>query len=130
MCVILPGTMLFLTFAIVLQSPLTIVATVTANESSLVYQTEKLEQSNNSCPPWKYDKYHNSSCACGVGLQGVIRCSDAQSSVLLLSCHCMSYSNQDNSMLVVGSCMYLCSDRYETKVSERTDLNNLCNLYV
>ena len=122
--------MLLLTFAIVLQSPLIIVATVTANESSRMYQTEELEQSNSSCPPWKYDKYHNSSCECGVGLQGIVRCSDAQSSVLLLTCHCMSYSDEDNSMLVVGSCMYLCSDWYETKVSESTDLNNLCNLYV
>ena len=76
-----------------------------------------------------YDKYHNSSCACGVGLQG-IQCSDAQSSVFLIPCYCMSYSDQGNSMLVVGSCMYLCSENYETEVSECTDLNDLCNLYV
>ncbi len=130
MSVILPATMLLLTLTMVLQSPLIIVATANESIRSLVYQTDELEQSNSSCPPWKYDKYHNSSCACGVGLQGVVRCSDAQSSVFLLSCNCMSYSNQDNSMLVVGNCMYLCSDRYETRVSEHTDLNDLCNLYV
>ena len=129
-CVILPATMLFLSLTIILQSLFTTCATNQNSLSLAVYQTAQPEQSNSSCTPWKYDKYHNSSCSCGVGLEGVVRCSDTQSSVFLVFCHCMSYSDRNNSMLVVGSCMYLCSDHYETRVSEHTDLNDLCNLYV
>ena len=48
----------------------------------------ELERFNKSCPPWKYDKYHNSSCECGVALQGVVECSNDRPSVFVLTCHC------------------------------------------
>ena len=48
---------------------------------------------------------------------------------LLLTCHCMSYSNYGD-MILVGTCMYLCTYNPYTKVSINTDLNNLCNSVV
>ena len=56
MCVILPATVIsFLSLTIVLQSPfINSYNMLTANESSFVYQTGEFEQSNSSCPPWKY----------------------------------------------------------------------------
>ena len=90
----------------------------------------ELERFNKSCPQWKYDKYHNSSCECGVALQGVVECSNDRPSVFVLTCHCMSYSDEDDDMLVVGTCMYLCNQVYYSTVSELTDLNNLCNFFV
>ena len=99
-------------------------------EQSIVHQSSEFERFNKSCLPWKYDKYHNSSCECGVGLQGVVECSNTRSSVLVLTCHRMSYSDQNDDMLVVGTCMYLCNNVYYSEVSEHTDLNSLCNFFV
>ena len=106
------------------------VSSCVALDSTIVHQSSEFERFNKSCLPWKYDKYHNSSCECGVGLQGVVECSNTRSSVLVLTCHCMSYSDQNDDMLVVGTRMYLCNNVYYSEVSEHTDLNNLCNFFV
>ena len=93
------------------------------------YESARLQKVNHSCPPWKFDKYQNSSCECGDKLQGAVICNKNQSTVLLLTCHCMSYSDYGD-MTLVGICMYLCTYNPYTKVFINTDLNNLCNSVV
>ena len=77
-----------------------------------------------SCPPWKYDKFHNSSCVCGESINGIVTCNEDH--VFLLTCHCMSYSDQSDIMLV-GDCPYLCTNDFYTELSEQTNISNLCN---
>ena len=81
---------------------------------------------NSSCPPWRYHKFHDSSCECGDSINGIVRCSD-DGSVCLLNCHCMSYSDHDGDMMLVGDCPYLCTNYFYT---EFTDISDLCNLYI
>ena len=82
------------------------------------------------CPPWNYDKYHNSSCFCGASLHGTIKCFqiDDKSTVKLLTCNCMSYSdNSDSDEVLVGACPYLCTDKIYNEISQRKNLSNICN---
>ena len=81
---------------------------------------------NSSCPPWRYHKFHDSSCECGDSIHGIVNCSD-NGSVYLLNCHCMSYSDHDGDMMLVGDCPYLCTNYFYTKF---TDISDLCNLYI
>ena len=92
-------------------------------------RSQKLESVNESCSPWKFDKYHNSSCECGSKLHGVVVCNNNQSTVLLLTCHCMSYSDNSDEILV-GACMYLCNNNLYMEISANTNLNSLCNSVV
>ena len=58
-----------------------------------------------TCPLWKYHKYHNSSCECGSGIDNVVDCKDNQSTISIVSCYCMSYSDKGDGV-VVGACLY------------------------
>ena len=130
MSVVLISEVLFL-FLTTLFSAYFVSSSIASSSAIERHQSiHELERFNKSCPPWKYDKYHNSSCECGVALQGVVKCSNDRPSVFVLTCHCMSYSDQDDDMLLVGTCMYLSNQVYYSKVSELTDLNNLCNFFV
>ena len=77
-----------------------------------------------SCPPWKYDKFHNSSCVCGESIHGIVTCREDQ--VSLLTCHCMSYSDHSD-MMLVGDCPYLCTNDFYTEILEQTNISDLCN---
>ena len=79
-----------------------------------------------SCPPWKYRKFHNSSCECGNSIHDIVLCNEDDDSVSLLTCHCMSYSDHSDTMLV-GDCPYLCTNDFYTDISENTDISDLCN---
>ena len=79
-----------------------------------------------SCPPWKYQKYHNSSCVCGDTLDNIVGCEDAQPTVKILTCHCMSYGDR-NETILVGDCPYRCTDRFYTVIHNQTDIADLCN---
>ena len=81
---------------------------------------------NDSCSFWKYDKYQNSSCECGDRIHGVVTCRNDQSTVYLLTCHCMSYSDHGD-MILVGACVYHCTNQFYMKVTKHANLNDLCN---
>ena len=87
-----------------------------------------INSSNKSvtCPPWKYDKYHNSSCVCGANLNNIVECSGDQSILKVLTCNCMSYSDNSDEILV-GACPYLCTNSFYTYIDEKTNLSNICN---
>ena len=97
--------------------------------SQLFHNQQETGFTNNtrSCSlPWKYDKYDNSSCVCGESIHDIVLCSDDQPTVSLLTCHCMSYSDNGKDVLV-GDCPYLCTSKFYTEISEHTDMNELCN---
>ena len=79
-----------------------------------------------SCPPWRYRKHNGSECVCGHGIHGIVECSNNSSTVLLLSCHCMSYSDNGDGV-VMGACPFLCTNYFYTKVYADTNLSNLCD---
>ena len=78
------------------------------------------------CPPWRYQRPSTSSCVCGYSVHNVVRCEDNETSVDLLTCHCMSYSDSDES-IVVGNCPYLCTDDFYTDINDYSDIADLCN---
>ena len=78
------------------------------------------------CPPWRYQRPSTSGCVCGYSVNNVVICEDNGTSVDLLTCHCMSYSDSDNS-IVVGNCPYLCTDDFYTQVNDYADIADLCN---
>ena len=78
------------------------------------------------CPPWKYHKDNNSDCVCGPGIGGIVECWDNHLTVLLLTCHCMSYSEIDD-QVVMGACPFLCTNSFYTKIYADTNLSDLCN---
>ena len=84
-----------------------------------------LKSVKKTCPPWKYKEY-NSSCVCGNSISNVVICEDHQTTVKLLSCHCMSYSDK-NEVLLVGNCPYLCTNAFYTTISNLTEVGNLCD---
>ena len=79
-----------------------------------------------SCPPWQYRKFDNSSCECGDSIYGVVLCDEYDNSVSLFICHCMSYSDHSD-MMLVGDCPYLCTDDFYTHIFEYTNITDLCN---
>ena len=88
------------------------------------YGLDKLPKS--LCPPWKYRKENNSSCVCGRGIHDTVKCSEDSSTVLLLTCNCMSYSENGDG-LVMGACPFLCTNRFYTKIYIDTNLSKLCD---
>ena len=78
---------------------------------NMVYSHSQL-----SCPPWQYRKFHNSSCECGDSIHGAVLCDEDDDSASLLNCHCMSYSDHIDVMLV-GDCPYLCTNDFYTDIS-------------
>ena len=67
------------------------------------------------CPPWKYRKDNNSSFVCGRGIHDIVKCSEDSSTVLLLTCNCMSYSENGDG-LVMGACPFLCTNQFYPKL--------------
>ena len=86
----------------------------------------KTNHTRPTCPLWQYHKYHNSSCECGSGLHNVVVCRDNQSINSLLSCYCMSYSD-DGDSVVVGACPFLCGNYFYMDIYSNNNLNTLCN---
>ena len=64
---------------------------------------------------------------CGESIHNVVICEDDQTSASLLTCHCMSYSDLHNDIILVGDCPYLCTDDFYTEICEHTNISNLCN---
>ena len=98
---------------------------------SLNQETEDLTISENkaldtSCSPWKYLKY-NSSCVCGDTLNNIVVCENDQPNVKVLTCHCMSYSDYTDNVILVGNCPYLCTNYFYTEIHNHTDITSLCN---
>jgi hypothetical protein len=82
-----------------------------------------------TCPLWKYHKYHNSSCECGSGIDNIIvGCKDNQS-IFLLSCHCMSYSDNGDGV-VMGACPFLCMNYFYIDIDADTNLSTLCDRHI
>ena len=81
---------------------------------------------NNSCPPWKY-RDSNSTCVCGDSLGDIVLCEDDRSTVKILTCHCMSYSDQSDDVILVGNCPYLCTDSFYSFVQNEADVRDMCN---
>ena len=108
-----------------------------SNIHTLECQKQQVAQLNNisndqefhkwpKCSHWKYHKYHNSSCMCGSGLQNIIECKDDQSAVYLSSCHCMSYSDNGDDVLI-GACPFLCTNEFYVAIKADTNLSDLCD---
>lgn len=58
-----------------------------------------------SCPPWRYREHNGSECVCGHGIHGIVECLN-DGSVLLLTCHCMSYSDNGDGV-VMGATTFI-----------------------
>ena len=97
----------------------------TLNTNSNV-ESKHFDLEQPSCPPWKYHKFLNSSCECGDSIHDIVRCNEDDDSVSLLTCHCMSYSDHSD-MMLVGDCPYLCTDNFYTHIYEYTNITDLCN---
>ena len=78
------------------------------------------------CPPWKYHKPNESKCVCRHETHGIVECWENSSTVLLLSCHCISYSDSGDNV-VMGACPFLCTNNFYTKVYADTNLTTLCD---
>ena len=94
--------------------------------SKISHEREVNKLPKSPCPPWKYHKDNNSSCVCGNGIHDIVQCSENSSTVLLLSCHCMSYSESGDG-LVMGACPFLCTNKFYTRINADTNLSNLCD---
>ena len=74
------------------------------------------------------------SCKCGSSLGGIVECDNSSGKVSLLRCYGMTFSANE-SMLVVGRCLYHCNDRVYAKSyyplpSNTSELNEiLCSEY-
>ena len=92
-----------------------------------VLRTQEV-QKNASCSPWKYEKYHNSTCVCGDSINGIVDCNNDESTVKILVSYCMSYGDKNNTLLV-GSCPYLCHNNVYTMIHDEMDIVKSCNHY-
>ena len=79
-----------------------------------------------TCPLWKYHKYGNSSCVCGSGIDNVVYCKDNQSTISIVSCYCMSYSDNGDGV-VLGACPFLCTNHFYMNIDSGTNLSTLCD---
>ena len=75
----------------------------------------------------------STSCECGSSLGSIIKCDAHSKDVELLKCYCMTFS-VDESMLVVGPCMYGCVMHYGYNPhyplpSNTSELSIFCNNY-
>ena len=90
------------------------------------YDTTELQLLNYSCPPWRFKIEFSTSCVCGDNLYGNVKCEDDSSTVEMLTCHCMSFHDKSD-FLVVGNCPYLCKNNIFTKIHSYEDISDLCN---
>ena len=69
------------------------------------------------------------SCECGSSLGGLVECDSNSKKVNLLQCYCMTFSI-DESMLVVGPCVYTCVGYFRFPLTSNTSqLDELCSRY-
>ena len=92
----------------------------------IIHDCGLIQPPKSLCPPWKYHKDNNSSCVCGRGIHDTVQCSEDSSTVLFLTCNCMSYSENGDS-LVMRACPFLCTNQFYTKISIDTNLSKLCD---
>ena len=105
-----------------------------ASESS-VDITELVD--NTTCGTWLTPN-NSSGCECGSSLEGIVNCDSSSGKVSLVRCNCMT-SDVNESMLVVGRCIYGCVDTkyvdkkyantYYPLPSNASELNELCSPY-
>ena len=81
---------------------------------------------NNSCSAWKY-RDSNSTCVCGDSLGDTVLCEDDRSTVEILTCHCMTYSDQSDDVILVGNCPYLCTNSFYSFIQNEADVRDMCN---
>ena len=69
-----------------------------------------LMDSGGVCPNWMYPEDDNGSttCVCGSDLGRVITCDNKIHKVTVVGCYSMTYSNDDNTTLIVGKSLYTC----------------------
>ena len=125
------------------QYSITVCDTYTESDNFQFITRSKIVSSQNLCPPWTYLKDNSSDCICGDSINGIVLCndtdirytnwcelsnsSDAPPSVCLLTCHCMSYSEKFNT-IVIGECPYLCTSYYYNQIPDSRDkLNTICS---
>ena len=63
---------------------------------------------------------------CGSGIHNVVICRDNQSTVSIVSCYCMSYSDNGDGV-VVGACPFLCGNYFHMNIDSVNNLNTLCD---
>jgi hypothetical protein len=84
----------------------------------------------------KHTSNGSTTCECGSGLGGVVKCNSTTQQVAILQCYCMTYDN-DNSVLIAGQCFYGCFTNrilyhypyispYYSLPSNTTQLNKVC----
>ena len=84
---------------------------------------------------------NSSDCACGDSVNGVMICNepsskptafcrDAPLRVCLSTCHCMSYSEKFDTV-ILGECPFLCTSHYYYHIPNSSDqLNTTCSTVV
>ena len=89
--------------------------------------------------PWLFPQRSangSTTCECGSGLGGVVKCNSTTQQVLILKCYCMTY-DIDESELIAGVCLYGCFTNrsvyhspyyspYYSLPSNITQLNEVC----
>ena len=95
------------------------------------------------CPTWTYLNDNTSECVCGDRMNGVVLCNDSNTillwclssnnlapSMCLLTCHCMSY-NERFDTVIMGECPYLCTSHYYYHIPDSyNQLNTTCSTVI
>ena len=63
-----------------------------------------------ACPLWFIQTERNGTtvCECGDEWGGIIKCEERSQQVFLLSCYCVTHSEDKNNTAVLGACFYNC----------------------
>ena len=64
------------------------------------------------CPLWfiKTERNGTTECECGDAWGGIINCDESSQQVFILSCYCVTCSEDMNNTAVLGACFYGCFD--------------------
>ena len=57
----------------------------------------------------------------------MVGCRDNQSIISLLTCHCMSYSDNGDGIILMGACPFLCTNFFYSEIDGDTNLSTLCD---
>ena len=111
------------------------------NSQHIISGTESIK---GVCPPWTYLKDNSSECICGDRVDGVVMCNEPSTGptvfcqffndtplrVCLLTCHCMSYSEKFDTV-IMGECPYLCTSHYYYQIPDSNDkLTSTCSAVI
>ena len=96
-----------------------------ARERSCGYQPQDLNTTW-VCTHWKYHQDHNTSCRCGDNIHGTVKCSNDTATIGVLSCHCMTYS-ENGEDVVVGACPYLCTNDFYLYIEGDANMSSICD---